>query len=333
MPQPTITTINPVRVGVVGVGSLGQHHARIYSQMPECELIGVADVDRRAATRVASSCNTQALFDYSLFFGKVDAVSIVVPTIYHYEIAKAFLQQGIHVLVEKPITAEAHEARDLIDFARSKKLIIQVGHIERFNPAVVKLKERLTQPGFIECHRLGPYDPRVRDVGVVLDLMIHDIDIVLQIVKSPIVSIEAVGVPVLSKKEDIANARLHFENGCIANLTVSRITPNKLRKIRVFQNDSYISIDYMKQKMEVYSVEEIKNAAPDEPQKQIQRKPIRLKRDEPLKKELEHFVECVRLGSEPAVTGEHGHDALRVAIEITEKLNYKLGSMAALFGT
>lgn len=325
MPDSKAGPIDTVRVGVIGVGSLGQHHARVYAQMPGCKLVGVADVDRRAASRVAGDFHCEPIFDYEKLIDRVDAVSIVVPTVFHYEIAKRCMTRGLHVLVEKPITSDVADARELIELSRLKNRILQVGHIERFNVAVMRLKKILTKPGFIECHRLGPYDPRVRDVGVVLDLMIHDIDIILQIVKSPIESIDAVGVPVLSKREDIANARIKFENGCTANLTVSRVTPNKLRKIRIFQPDTYISIDYQKQKMEVYTREEIKNAGPDEPQAQIVRRPIKIKREEPLKKELEHFVDCVRHGHEPQVTGEHGHDALRVAIEITEKIYSNLG--------
>lgn len=311
-----------VKVGVVGVGSLGQHHARNYSELPNCELVGVADIDRKAATRIASQCRCQALFDYHLLLDNdlVDAVSIVLPTELHYKAAKDFLDRGIHVLVEKPITNEVSEARELIEMASKRDRILQVGHIERFNAAIVHLNKILTRPMWIECHRLGPYDPRVRDVGVVLDLMIHDIDIVLQIVDSAIVSIEAVGVPIISRREDIANARIKFENGCTANLNVSRVTPSKLRKIRVFQPNTYISLDYARQSLEIFTREEIQNADTDEPQAQIVRKRIRLKKEEPLKVELSHFVDCVRNGHEPHVTGEHGHDALEVAVEITEQI-------------
>lgn len=319
--------MDKVRVGVVGVGALGQHHARNYSELPDCELVGVADIDPKSATRIASQFRCQAFFDYHLLLDRVDAVSIVVPTVRHYEVAKQFLEHGVNVLVEKPITAEISEARELIELARAKERILQVGHIERFNTAFVRLNEILTRPAFIECHRLGPYDPRVRDVGVVLDLMIHDIDIVTHIVKSPIASIDATGVPIISKREDIANARIKFENGCIANLTVSRVTPNKLRKIRIFQPENYISLDYQDQSIEVYAREEIEDAAPNEPQAQIVRRKIRLKKEEPLKAELSHFLECVRHGLEPQVTGEHGHDALQVAVTITEQIQGNLARM------
>lgn len=319
-----------IRVGVVGVGHLGQHHARNYSEIEDCQLIGVADVDRKAAIKVASHVRTQAFFDYRTLIGQVDAVSIVVPTVYHYEVAKEFLANGVHVMVEKPITSTVAQARELIELAEAKKLILQVGHIERFNAAVMKLQEILTHPGFIESHRLGPYDPRVRDVGVVLDLMIHDIDIILQIVRSPIVSIDAVGVPILSQREDIANARIKFANGCTANLTVSRVTPNKMRKIRIFQPNAYVSVDYMKQSMEVYQKVEIDGADEGEPKAQIVRKRYRLKKEEPLKKELIHFLACVREGEEPAVTGEHGQNALEVAIRVVEQIQRNVGDLESL---
>ncbi|MEN6627957.1 MAG: Gfo/Idh/MocA family oxidoreductase [Candidatus Sumerlaeia bacterium] len=312
-----------IRVGVVGVGHLGQHHARNYSEMENVDLVAVVDKDRKAATRFADKFRTQALFDYKMLIGQVDAVSIVVPTTMHYMVAKDFILAGVHVLIEKPITTTVAEARELIELARERNLVLQVGHIERFNPAIVKLQEVLTNPGFIESHRLGPYDPRVRDVGVVLDLMIHDIDIVLQLVNSPIVSIDAVGVPILSEREDIANARIKFANGCTANLTVSRVTPNKMRKIRIFQPNTYVSIDYQEQAMEIHQKETIADASDGEPGAQIVRRRIKLKQQEPLRRELDHFTGCVRDGVEPAVTGEHGQNALEVAIQIVEQIQSK----------
>jgi predicted dehydrogenase len=316
--------MDKVRVGVVGVGHLGQHHARNYSEIEECELVGVVDLDHRTATRIAGNLRTQAFFDYHVLLDQVDAVSIVVPTVSHYEVAKAFLEAGVHVMVEKPITSTVAEARALSELAKAQKRVLQVGHIERFNVAVIKLQEVLTQPRFIESHRLGPYDPRVRDVGVVLDLMIHDIDIILQLVRSPIVSIDAVGVPILSQREDIANARIKFENGCTANLTVSRVTPTRMRKIRIFQPSTYVSVDYQKQSMEVYQREEIRGAESGEPAAQIRRRRLRLKKQEPLKLELIHFLQCVREGATPAVTGEHGTNALEVAIQVVELIQSNL---------
>ena len=319
-----------LRIGVVGVGHLGQHHARNYSEMEGCRLVGVADVDRKAATRVAGQMRTQAFFDHKLLLGEIDAVSVVVPTVAHYEVAKEFLDAGVHVMIEKPITSTIEEARALINLAREKNLILQVGHIERFNVAIIKMQEILTNPGFIESHRLGPYDPRVRDVGVVLDLMIHDIDIILQLVNAPIASIDAVGVSILSPREDIANARIKFANGCTANLTVSRVTPNRMRKIRIFQANTYVSVDYMKQSMEVYQTVPIPDSAPGEPKSQIVRKRLRLKKEEPLRRELVHFLQCVLEGNQPAVTGEHGHNALDVAIQIVEQIQQNRGKLEQL---
>lgn len=313
--------MDQVRVAVIGVGHLGQHHARNYSELRGANLVAVVDSDRKQAVRVAGACNCEALFDHKALMGRVDAVSVVVPTIYHHQVAKDFLNNGIHVLVEKPITTTIEQARDLIDLAERNKLILQVGHIERFNSAVQKLREFLKRPGFIECHRMGPYTPRVKDVGVVLDLMIHDIDIILQIVGSPIESIDATGAPILSDREDIANARFTFANGCRANVTVSRVSPTKMRKIRIFQENAYISIDYQKQSLEIYSRESIPNPGPDEPRAQIVRKRVRLRREEPLAAELGHFLECVKSGAEPQVTGEHGHNALQVAVAVTEQIH------------
>jgi predicted dehydrogenase len=312
--------MDKLRVGVIGVGRLGQHHARIYAELPNTALIGVVDTDRTRAAKIAKTYRTQALFDCHMLLGKVDAVSIAVPTTMHHEIARDFLTNGIHVLVEKPIAATVPQARELVDLARKKKLVLQVGHVERFNVAIIRLREYIKEPAFIEVHRLGPYDPRVQDVGVVLDLMIHDLDIILEIVNSPVRSIDAVGVAIFSDKEDIANARVRFENGCIANLTASRITPKKTRKIRFFQEDAYISVDYVKPGMEIYRKQIIPNPRPGSPAVEIVRKRLRLKWQEPLKAELEHFLECVINGMTPQVTGEKARDALELAVEISEMI-------------
>jgi predicted dehydrogenase len=309
---------------------LGQHHARNYSEIEGCKLVGVADIDQKTALRLAGQLRTQALFDHRQLIGKVDAVSVVVPTVHHHAVAMDFLNAGVHVMVEKPIATTVPQAREMIDLARKKGLVLQVGHIERFNVAVIKLQEILTQPQFIECHRLGPYDPRVRDVGVVLDLMIHDIDIVLHLARSPIVSIDAVGVPILSPREDIANAHIKFANGCTANLTVSRVTPNKMRKIRIFQPNAYVSVDYMKQSMEIYQREAIAGAGESEPASQIRRRRLRLKKAEPLKLELTHFLQCAREGVTPDVTGEHGANALEVAIRVVEQIQRNLEKLEPL---
>lgn len=313
-----------IRVGVVGVGSLGQHHARNYATNPLCELVGVVDTDRKTAERVARQYSTQAFTDFHDLFGQVDAVSIVVPTIFHHRIARECLLQNLHVLVEKPITSTVAEAHDLINLARERGRILQVGHIERFNGAIVRLRQIVSNPAFIEAHRLGPYDPRVKDVGVVLDLMIHDLDIILNIVNSPVKSVEAAGVGVYGDKEDIANARIHFQNGCIANLTASRVTPMRKRKIRVFQKNAYISIDYIEQEVELFRRVRVPNPEPGTPNISIVRTKEKIPKEEPLKLELTHFLECVAQGREPLVKGEHGRDALELAVEISEQVKRRV---------
>jgi predicted dehydrogenase len=309
-----------IRVGVVGVGHLGQHHARNYYNNPRCELVYVCDSNANQAKTIAKAYNAQATTQFEDLIGKVDAVSIATPTFTHFDIASKFLENKIHCLVEKPICTTVVDAAKLTAMARRNGLVLQVGHIEHFNLAVQKFKEILTTPRFIECHRQGPFDPRVRDVGVVLDLMIHDIDIILRIVNSPIRSIEAVGVAILTEKEDIANARIRFENGCIANVTVSRVTPKPLRKLRVFQDDAYISLDYRNQTMEVFRRRPRTDIPkPGEPKYFIESKKIRVKREEPLKLELDHFLTCIeKQVLDPQTTGEQAMEALDVVIRITE---------------
>ncbi|MCX7013180.1 MAG: Gfo/Idh/MocA family oxidoreductase [Candidatus Sumerlaeota bacterium] len=309
-----------IRVGVIGVGHLGQHHARIFSENPRCALVGVVDVNEGAATRIAKACRTQSFFDHRRLLGLVDAVSVVVPTPAHYEVAKDFLEAGVHVLVEKPIASNVREARALINLARKHKCILQVGHIERFNAAVRKLRDILTAPKFVECHRVGPYDPRVRDVGVVLDLMIHDLDILLQIAPAPIASFEAVGVPILSPSEDIANVRIKFADGCIANVTASRVTPSKMRKIRIWQDNAYISLDYDRQSMEIYRRVELPQGKDGDPRFEIVRKRIRVKMEDKLALELDHFLDCVEQGTRPLVDGEAATQALELAVQIAEQI-------------
>lgn len=319
-----------IRVGVVGVGHLGQHHARIYAENPRCDLVAVVDSDKKNAQRIAKQWKTTPLYDFRALFGQVDALSIAVPTIYHHAIAKECLEQHIHLLVEKPITATVAEAHELIELAQKNECILQVGHIERFNAAVMRLKQLVTQPAFIEGHRLGPYDPRVKDVGVVLDLMIHDLDIILQIVNSQVVSVEGAGVGIYGDKEDIANARIHFENGCTANLTASRVTPNRKRKIRIFQKDAYISVDYIDQEIEIFRRVKIRDPQPGMPNVSIVRSKEKVRWQEPLKLELEHFIDCVIRGTEPIVKGEHARDALILAVEISEQIKTRLSGFEGL---
>jgi predicted dehydrogenase len=270
----------------------------------------VCDCNLARALEIGKKFNTASFADYEELFDKVDAVSIAVPTSLHYNVAKDFLKHDIHVLVEKPVTKTLSEADELIDIAKDRKLIMQVGHIERFNSAVLSIEPYLKKPKFIECQRLGPFHKRVQDVGVVLDLMIHDIDIVLGLMKQDVVNIEAVGLSTMSDHEDVANVRLTFEDGTIADITASRVTNGVVRKMRIFQEDSYLSLDYVTQDAEVFKKTDDK----------ISRTKIRIRKKEPLKKELKSFVECVRTGRRPVVSGVEGRRALQVALEIVEKI-------------
>ncbi|WP_017872150.1 Gfo/Idh/MocA family oxidoreductase [Candidatus Caldatribacterium saccharofermentans] len=307
-----------VRVGVVGVGYLGQHHARVYSELPGVELVGVVDINRERAQEVARRYSTTPFFDYRDLFGKVDAVSIVVPTMLHRDIAIHFIEEGINILIEKPVTTTLEEAKELMEMAARKNVVLQVGHIERFNSAVMELAKIVDNPIFIECCRMGPYVNRNTDVGVVLDLMIHDIDIVMSIVKSNVVKISASGRSVFSRQEDIANAQLVFQNGCIANLTASRVTRKKIRRMEITQVDSFISIDYLEQELAVY-----KKTSSPLPQLLIE-KPV-MQKGEPLRLELEHFIRCVRNGEKPLVGLEEGKNALEVALRILEEIQKNQG--------
>jgi len=295
-----------VKVGVAGVGHMGKEHARIYSELQEVELVGVHDSNPDTARKIAAKCKTRAFGSLEEMVDAVDAASIVTPTSTHLAIAEPFLKRGKHVLVEKPIAMNTEEARKLVDLAEKHGAKLAVGHVERFNPVLVVLEERLGRPRFIEAHRLSPYPGRSTDIGVVMDLMIHDLEIILHLVRSPVTSVDAVGVPVLSKGEDIANARIRFANGCVANLTTSRISPEKLRKIRVFQDDAYLSLDYMKQEGEIYKRLDGK----------ITRDKIPVMKGEPLKNQLAEFVMNVRENTDPRVAGAHGFEALKLASQI-----------------
>ncbi len=319
-----------VRVGVVGVGSLGQHHARVYSENPNCQLVGVVDINSKQADTLARKYRCASHSDYRRLFGQVDALSIVVPTVNHFDIARECLENDIHLLVEKPITTTVEQAHELIQLAAARKRILQVGHIERFNQAIMRLKQFVGKPAFIEAHRLGPFDARIKDVGVVLDLMIHDLDIILTLVNSPVVHVEAAGVGVYGTHEDIANARIHFASGCIANLTASRITPVRKRKIRVFQKDAYLSIDYIEQELEIFQRVRMPNAQPGMPSVSVVRRKEKMRKEEPLKLELAHFLECVIRGTEPIVKGEHARDALALAVEISELVRTRLSQFPDL---
>ncbi len=309
-----------MRVGVIGVGSLGQHHARVYTELPGAVLVGVADADAARAGEIAGRHRVAAFGDYRDLLKEIQAVSIVVPTSLHYAVARDCLEAGVHVLVEKPIAATPDQAREMVALARSNKLVMQVGHIERFNPAVRAASGFIDSPKFVEVTRIAPYAARGTDVPVVLDLMIHDIDIILSFVRSDLEAVSAIGFSLVSDKEDIANARLEFADGCVANVTSSRISIKRERKIRFFQRNAYINIDYMKPEARIYTLKGEPRGALDLA-KMVEIKEPRLDRVEPLKAELESFVNCVKGGKDPLVTGEDGLRALEVAGRILEAMS------------
>lgn len=329
-----------LRVAVIGIGSLGKEHARLYASLTQLvTLAGVFDLKGPQAERVAEKCRTRVLNSVDEAVDAAEAFSVVTPTNTHFEIAKLLLSQGKHVLVEKPMTENSAEAAELVSLAHKNGAILQVGHVERFNPMFKYMESVATDPRFIEAHRLSPYPARSTDIGVVLDLMIHDLDVVLAFVRSPLASVDAIGIPVLSTTEDIANARLKFENGCVANLTASRVSAERLRKIRVFSggaNTSYVSLDYRAQEGFIYRIaregEEESSllkkllAAKDSTivsefgGKRIVREPVPIEKDEPLKLELQSFVRCVRDQQAPVVSGESAKRALDLAMEITRQI-------------
>lgn len=304
------------RVAVIGVGSLGQYHARNYAELPEAELVAVVDSDGDRAMQIADLCQCQALTDYREVTDQVEAVSVVTPTNLHSSVGSFFLSRGVHVLVEKPITSNLADADALIDAADRRGVVLHVGHSERFNPALSAVRPLITTPQFFEAHRLGVFVPRSLDVDVVLDLMIHDLDMILHLTSSTVSQIHAVGIPVLTPRVDIANARLEFENGCVANLTASRVSKEKIRKLRFFQQNDYISIDFHKQAVEMYSL------VPDAPQPRIAERSLRIKRGESLRRELEGFLGVVNGRPEPiACTGAEAKKSLGLALEILHRIS------------
>jgi predicted dehydrogenase len=313
---------SPIRAGVVGVGSIGKNHARIYSGLPGVEFSAILDTNRETGTAISAQYGVKAVSDLSQFAELIDVATVSTPTPDHHETGKFLLRQGKHLLIEKPITETPEQAQELVKLAKERSLILQIGHVERFNPVLGALEQRLTKPRFIESHRLSPYPFRSVEIGVVLDLMIHDLEIILHLVRSPVKSIDAVGVPVLSKGEDIANARIRFQNGCVANVTASRISPEKMRKIRVFQEDAYLSLDYQNQSAEMFRLVNGK----------ITREVVEIEKDEPLKRELQSFVECSRRGVQPVVSGSEAAAALELAIEITEITKSATGELIKEMG-
>jgi len=331
-----------VRVAVLGVGSLGKEHARIYAELAAAGLIdftGVYDVLPETAQRIAEKYKVRRFASVEETAAAADALSVVTPTTTHFELARLLLSQGRHVLLEKPMTDNAAQAAELVERARQGECVLQVGHVERFNPVIRYLESVASMPRFIETHRLSPYPARSTDVGVVLDLMIHDLDVVLAFVKSTVASLDAVGIPVLSESEDIANVRLRFANGCVANLTASRISPERMRKIRVFSGGpqtSYISLDYRAQEGFIYRIAregeqesslfkkllKAKDSAivSEFGGKRIVREPVPIAKEEPLKLELQHFIDCVQARRKPVVSGESAKLALDLALEITRRI-------------
>ncbi|HET9264768.1 MAG TPA: Gfo/Idh/MocA family oxidoreductase [Vicinamibacterales bacterium] len=304
-----------MRVGVIGVGHLGKHHARILSGLQGARLTAVVDVLPGRAAEIAAAAGTRPMADSRDLLDEVDAVTVAVPTALHREVALPFLERGIAVLVEKPMAQSLAEADELIAAARASGAVLAVGHTERFNPAVSAVLPLVTSPRFIEVHRLGVFPERSLDIDVVFDLMIHDLDVILAMVRSEVASIEAVGVPVLTPRYDIANARLRFASGCIANVTASRISRDRVRKIRFFQPDSYLSIDYAAQEVEGWRLVRRDGARPS-----IEGGAIPVERDEPLRRELSDFVRAARDRSMPLVNGEAGRRALELATRIAEKM-------------
>jgi predicted dehydrogenase len=304
-----------VRIAVIGVGHLGRHHARILSTLPGAELVAVVDTNRGRAEEIARTANTQALFNARDLAGRVDAVIVAVPTELHRDLAMPFLESGIPVLVEKPMARSVEEADELIAAARAANVPLAVGQTERFNPAVEAARSMLVDPRFIEVHRLGTFPDRSLDIDVVFDLMIHDLDVVLSLVRADVESIEAVGVPVLTGRVDIANVRLRFSNGCIANLTASRISRDRVRKIRFFQPAAYLSIDYAAQKIELWRLVKGNGPMPS-----IEGGEVPVANEEPLKRELADFVDAVVSKRTPLVDGHQGRRALELATRITSRM-------------
>jgi predicted dehydrogenase len=303
-----------IPVAVVGVGHLGSRHARVYRDLPRAELVGVADIDPERARSVAQQYGVVAVTDYRELLSRVRAASVTVPTIAHRDVTLDLLNAGIDVLVEKPMAAQIAEAEEMLEAAAAAERVFAVGHTERYNPAVEAVLSEPGEPRFIEVHRLASFSPRSLDIDVVLDLMIHDLDVVASLVRSDVRHIDALGVPVLSERADIANARLRFDSGCVANLTASRISQDKMRKLRVWQRDSYVSVDYLTQ--EAWSYRLVRGGGRPE----IQRKKLGGQQQEPLKLELEDFLDAVSSRRAPRVSGKDGLRALRLAHSVMEAM-------------
>ena len=307
-----------IRSAVIGVGYLGKFHAQKYAQLPDSELVAVCDTNLTTAQQLADQLGTRAVNSIDELLPEVDALSIVVPTQQHYKIAKKCLLAGKHILLEKPMTTTVAEAKDLVDIARQQNVVLQIGHLERFNPAILALENVLNTPMFIESHRVAPFNPRGADVSVILDLMIHDIDIILDIVNANVTHIDAKGVSVLSKDIDIANARIKFANGCVANVTASRAGMKSERKMRIFQHDAYISVDFQNKKLGIHrkgNGEQFPGIANIDSKEQV------FEQGDALNAEIASFLNCIQHARQPKVSGEAGMRALDAAIEITRLLH------------
>ncbi|OYD16161.1 hypothetical protein CH333_00830 [candidate division WOR-3 bacterium JGI_Cruoil_03_44_89] len=304
-----------IKAGVIGVGYLGKHHARVYSGTPGVKLIGVSDINRSLGMKIANDLGVSFFESPSELLKKIDVVSVSTPTVTHYRLARETLLSGIHTLVEKPITEKPEEAAELISLSKERGLVLQVGHIERFNPAIIAVSSLIKEPMFIEAQRIAIYNERGTDVAVVLDLMVHDIDIVLASLHSKVKKVEAIGVPILSEEYDIANARIEFENGAIASLTTSRVSYKKERKIRFFQRDMYISVDYLSHQADVWKRIEIDGKP------YVRKEELEIIPKEPLRAEIESFVRCVRCGDSPVVNGEDGERAIQLAYRIIDSMD------------
>ncbi|MSO82526.1 MAG: Gfo/Idh/MocA family oxidoreductase [Acidobacteria bacterium] len=305
--------MNRTRIAVIGVGHLGQHHARILAAMPEVDLVAVVDTNQARAAEVAAKYATSPFTDASTLIGRVDAVTIATPTVSHVQVALPFIEAGVASLVEKPLAASLAEADRLVKAAAARGTLLATGHTERFNPAVAAALPLVSSPRFIEIHRLGAFPERSLDIDVIFDLMIHDLDLLIAVVGSEVVSVEAVGVNVLTPRVDIANARLRFASGCIANVTASRISRERVRKARFFQHDSYVSIDFAEQEVEVYRLVPQNGGRPA-----IQGGKVDVASDEPLRRELADFVDAIRTRRQPGVTGRDGRAALALATRVAE---------------
>ncbi len=306
-----------LRVGVIGVGYLGRLHAQKIASFDDVDFVGVCDADRERGISVGEEFGTSFFGDTRSLLRQVDAVSIAVPTTAHFRVAREAMRAGVHVLLEKPIAASVREGRALVREAFARRLVFQIGHLERFNPAVLSAASVLKEPRFIECHRLGTFGGRGTDVDVVLDLMIHDIDLILSFVRSPVTRISAVGVPVISPNVDIANARLTFANGCVSNVTASRVSMRKQRKIRIFQEDAYVSMDFVENNIQIF-----RRMFPQGPKglPEITGEVLETEKGDPLRDEIRSFVDCARSGSAPRVSGADGLAALEVAFRILRKM-------------